>query len=306
MCPPVRNGSIASSSSVRPQSAPMPLGPHILCPEIATKSAPSACTSTVMCGADCAASQTKIAPWSCAHEASFSTGLIVPSEFDTWFVATTLIASLLGDRVERREIELALVGQRDHRELRARASGDVLPRDEVRVVLELGDDDEVAGAEVREAPRIRDEVDRLGRVAHEDDLPHVGCVHERANLLARSLERGGRALREHVDAAVHVRVRRRVEARHLLEHLARLLRARRRVEEGERLAVDQLLEDGEVGAQRARVELRLARGYRHETMVRISGRGTRRRRSRALQPFLSLPEPSPSRPNSRGSSGRRS
>ena len=90
MWPPVRKGSIASSSSLRPQSAPTPLGPHILCAEIATKSAPSACTSTGTCGADWAASQTKIAPCSCAQAASFSTGLIVPSEFETWFVATTL------------------------------------------------------------------------------------------------------------------------------------------------------------------------------------------------------------------------
>ena len=91
MWPPVRNGSIFRSSSPRPQSAPIPLGPHILCPEIARKSTPSAWTSSGTCGADCAASQTKIAPCSCAHATSFSTGLIVPSEFETWFVATTLI-----------------------------------------------------------------------------------------------------------------------------------------------------------------------------------------------------------------------
>src|SRR2546427_600429 len=67
-----------------------PLGSLILCSEIAAKSPPSACPSTVRCGADCAASSTKMPPCSCAQAASFSTGLIVPSEFDTWFVATTL------------------------------------------------------------------------------------------------------------------------------------------------------------------------------------------------------------------------
>ena len=70
----------------------MPLGPHILWPEIARKSTPSACTSSGTCGADCAASHTKIAPCACAQAASFSTGLIVPIEFETWFVATTLIS----------------------------------------------------------------------------------------------------------------------------------------------------------------------------------------------------------------------
>ena len=36
--PPVRNGGIAESSSRRPYSTPIPLGPNILCPENAAKS----------------------------------------------------------------------------------------------------------------------------------------------------------------------------------------------------------------------------------------------------------------------------
>ena len=90
MWPPRLNGSIASSSSARPQRAPTPLGPHILCPEKARKSQPSACTSIARCGAACAASTTMIAPCSCAHAASCSTGLIVPSEFETRFVGDDL------------------------------------------------------------------------------------------------------------------------------------------------------------------------------------------------------------------------
>jgi hypothetical protein len=49
---------------------------------------------------------------------------------------------------------------------------------------------------------------------------------------------------------------------HRLEHLARLLGARGRVEEGKRLPVNLLLEDREVCAQRARIELG-AGGYSH-------------------------------------------
>src|SRR4051812_49620288 len=64
MCPPRLNGAILSSSSALPHSAPTPEGPHILCDENARKSQPSACTSTVRCGADCAASTTMIAPCS--------------------------------------------------------------------------------------------------------------------------------------------------------------------------------------------------------------------------------------------------
>ena len=67
--PPRLNGDIASSSSRRPQSAPIPLGPHILCEEIARNSQSSAWTSIGRCGAACAASTTMIAPRSCAHAA---------------------------------------------------------------------------------------------------------------------------------------------------------------------------------------------------------------------------------------------
>ena len=44
--PPPRNGGMASNSSRRPHSAPMPVGPSILWLVKATKSAPSARTST--------------------------------------------------------------------------------------------------------------------------------------------------------------------------------------------------------------------------------------------------------------------
>ena len=57
--PPVRNGGMALSSSSRPHSTPMPNGPNSLCAEKAKKSAPMACTSTWMCGVDCAPSTTR-------------------------------------------------------------------------------------------------------------------------------------------------------------------------------------------------------------------------------------------------------
>ena len=147
-----------------------------------------------------------IAPCSCAHAASFSTGLIVPSVFETRLFATTLTLPRDGDLVERVELQLAEVVDRDVRELGAGLLGDELPRDEVRVVLELGDHDDVAGAEVLEAPRVRDEVQRLGRAAREDHLAVRRRVDVGAHLLARALVAGGRALGERVDAAMHVRV----------------------------------------------------------------------------------------------------
>ena len=120
----------------------------------------------------------------------------------------------------------------------------------------------------------------------------AGRVHERACLLACRLERGGCALGELVDAAVHAPVRARVELAHRGDHLARLLRRHGRVEIGERLALDHLLEDREVGAELLRVQLRL-RAHGHEVIVppgtrppgAVYGRRARRdRRSLALGP----------------------
>ena len=176
--------------------------------------------------------------------------------------------------VEPVEHEVALVGERDHPELGARALRDVLPGDEVRVVLELGDEDDVPRAEVREPPRVRDEVDALGGVADEDHLARGRRVQQHANLLARGLEALRRALRELVDAAVDVRVRGLVERLHRLEHLPRLLGARGGVEVRERLSVELLLEDREVLAQRVRIELGAGR-YGHCPIVAPCLRGQR-------------------------------
>ena len=64
--PPVRKGGIAFSSSPRPYSTPIPLGPSILCPENAAKSTPSAWRSTGWCGTDWQTSSTVSAPMTLA------------------------------------------------------------------------------------------------------------------------------------------------------------------------------------------------------------------------------------------------
>ena len=159
------------------------------------------------------------------------------------------------------------------RELGAGLLGDELPRDEVRVMLELGDHDDVARAEVLEPPGVRDEVQRLGRAAREDHLAARRRVDVRAHLLARALVAGGRALGKRVDAAVDVRVAVLVELPHRVEHLPRLLGRRRRVEIGDRLAVHELVEDGEIGAELLRIELgSRCDGHRGQGYPRYRGR----------------------------------
>ena len=95
-----------------------------------------------------------------------ATGLIVPSTLETWATATSFgpRASSASSSSEQE----ALVVDRHVGQLGARALREQLPRHEVGVVLHLRDDDQVARAHVGAAPRVGDEVDRLGRVAGED------------------------------------------------------------------------------------------------------------------------------------------
>ncbi len=99
-----------------------------------------------------------IAPCSCAHAASFSTGLIVPSVFETRLFATTftLPRDAISSSASSCSSPRSSIGMCAN--CGAGALGDELPGHEVGVVLELGDHDDVAGAEVLEPPRIGDEV----------------------------------------------------------------------------------------------------------------------------------------------------
>ena len=90
MSPPKLNGSILFSISSFPYNTPMPIGASILCPDNTKKSASRSWTSIFMCGADCAASTTMIAPTSWALWAIFFISFIVPKTFDTCVTATIL------------------------------------------------------------------------------------------------------------------------------------------------------------------------------------------------------------------------
>ena len=87
------------------------------------------------------------------------------------------------------EAQLAGVRHRDHTQACALLLAEDLPRHDVRVMLHLGDDDLVAGADVRAAVGLGDEVDGLGRAADEDDLLRVGRVEEPPDRFARRLVR---------------------------------------------------------------------------------------------------------------------
>ena len=164
---------------MRPHSAPMPDGPHILWLEKATKSAPHACTSVALWGTYWQASTTASAP------AAWAAGTARRRRERAEHVA---------HRRERRapwrrraagevgEVELAVGGERDPAQLDAALGGEHVPRHDVGVVLHVGEHDDVAGAEVGPAPRLGDEVERLGGVLREHDLVGVAGVDEAGDL----------------------------------------------------------------------------------------------------------------------------
>ena len=277
MSPPAMNGGIASSSCApRPERARTPSA-RASCARRTRRSrrrAPGRRPGRA--GTAWAPSMSTSAPASCAASTISRTGLIVPERVRD-----------VGERDELRleaEQDLedvlaqdAVVGDRDELEVAVLLLGEDLPRDEVRVVLHLGEHDRVAAADVVAAPRVRDEVDRLGRVAGEDDLVAVGGVDEPGHRGARRLVGRRRALADLVDPAVDVRGVLVVVAVERVDDRLRLLARRRGVEEDERLAVGLGLEDREVAPDDLRIELAVLDPAAE--LGRARGQLDRRRRS---------------------------
>ena len=124
------------------------------------------------------------------------------------------------------------------------------------MVLHDGDDDAVPGLEQLGRIRRRDEVDRLGGVANEDETLRRS-VDESGDANPGTLERIGRVVAQRVHAAMHVRIARGVVGVDRVDDRTRLLRRRRRVEVDERMRPDLALEDRKVGADARDVETRV-------------------------------------------------
>ena len=170
----------------------------------------------------------------------------------------------LEQHLEHVEAQHAVIGDRDELEVAVLLLDEELPRNEVRVVLHLGEHDHVAAADRLATPRVRHEVDRLGGVAREDDLVRVRRADEPRDLGARLLVGRCRSLADLVDPAMDVGVVLAVELVDRVDDDLRLLARGRRVEVDERLAVDLRAQDREVGPQRVRIDrLRRLRGEGH-------------------------------------------
>src|SRR5713226_5814535 len=109
-----------------------------------------------------------------------------------------------------------------------------MPGDDVRVMLELRDQDLVAFVEVVSPPAGRDEVDRLRCPTREDDLLRPRGAKESRHVRARALIRLGRLLGEGMDTTMHIGVRLLVEVHERVDDNAWLLCRGSVIEVGQR------------------------------------------------------------------------
>ena len=105
-----------------------------------------------------------------ARSHNSATGLTVPSELEICVNANSF-TSLRQQFIQLAQIQQALVaGDRQINQLRARAFRQQLPRHDVAVMLHFREQNLVAGLDVFAAPRLRHQIDALGRAARENDF----------------------------------------------------------------------------------------------------------------------------------------
>ena len=184
---------------------------------------------------------------------NFSTGTIVPSALETCASASNLVRGPISV-VERRKVDFAGLRDRDDLERGARLLAQQLPRHDVRVMLERGDQDLIAGRKLRTRKALRNEIDAFGRAANEYDFLRVARIDEAPDVFACAFVGVGRALTQRMHAAMHVGVIALVVAGDRVDDRARTLARRGIVEIDERLAVDLLRKDRKVAPNRSDVE----------------------------------------------------
>ena len=129
--------------------------------------------------------------------------------------------------------ELAGLGGVEVDELGAGLAADLLPRNQIGVVLHDGDDDLVTRFEHCGRKALGDQVERFARVAGEDDLVGVGGADEVGDLLAHLRDSLGGLDGQRVQAAQGVGVHALVEVALGVEHAGRALRGGGAIEEGD-------------------------------------------------------------------------
>src|SRR4029079_8400558 len=130
-------------------------------------------------------------------------------------------------RAKTIQIDSSVRRQLADEELRATLDGELLPGDEIGVMLERGDNDLVVASDIRSSPRRCNEVDGLGGAAREDQAIAVGDSEEFRDSVSRALIAIGCCNRQRIRAAMGICVARLVELAYCIENDLRLLRCGR-------------------------------------------------------------------------------
>ncbi len=170
-----------------------------------------------------------------------------------------------GDQPRARTEQLLILVQQhltvivDRRDAQPRPGlgAQLLPRHDVGVMLQPGDDDLVILADMLAPPGLGDQIDRLGGAAHEHDLVAGRRVQEAGDGIARRLVGIGGARRQFMRGAVDVGVLVLVEVRNAVDHALRFLGRRGIVQPDQRPPVDALPQNREVAAHGMDVERRM-------------------------------------------------
>ena len=134
------------------------------------------------------------------------------------------------ERAQRLEVDALIVREGANEERRAACDGELLPRDEVRMVLECGDDDLVTRPDVFMPPGGRHEVERLRGAAREDQAVRIRNTKELRNPRTRRVVAFRGAGREIVRAAMRIRIVPLIVIAHRVEHDTGLLGSGRRIQ----------------------------------------------------------------------------
>ena len=148
------------------------------------------------------------------------------------------------------EREGAVVANRNEPQLRANSFAEQLPGHKVAVVLHLGEQNHVTGAETFSAPSLRDQINALSCAAGEYDLVRARRADEISHALPGFFVMLGRAHTQCVQAAMHVGVFMFVITSDDIEDGARLLGGGGVVEVNQGMAVDALPQNWKILAKR--------------------------------------------------------
>ena len=121
-----------------------------------------------------------------------------------------------------------------------------LPRHDVRVVFEMGDQHFIAVLQQRAGEALRDQIDSLGRAAHEQHLVARAGVDIAHHAIPCALVQCGSLLAQRMHSAVNVGVMMPLIVIHSFDHGQRALRRRAVVEIGKGLVMHLARQDREV------------------------------------------------------------